>query len=179
MAHDLLIQNGTLLDPQTGESTRHDAAGIFHLRGMTDEEYVSDAIASGQRSGLLAVDLETLQTRTLSAEWGAPTLIHTDEGAVVVYAAPDQPVREFALVGVWVDADRDPFTVYEDRSTDAPPEYHPPASEQFEAPPGWMLLWPGSPGAEGDPETWEPEFLLLEVLTGNGQTYTHEMSSPR
>ena len=42
-----------------------------------------------------------------------------------------------------------------------------------------MLLWAGTLGSEGDPDTWEPEFLLMDLITGESQTFPYEFSPPR
>ena len=167
-----------IVDPASGESQVHDAPGIFQLRGATDTEYIADAISGEQRSGLLAVDLETLEVRVLTEEWGVSEVHQTEDGPVVVYFAPEQPPREVVLIGIWVDRDADPFVVYEDRDGDLPlpPEFSP-LGTGYEAPDGHILMWPGSPGPE--PRDSEPEFTLLDILSGEKLTFPSEMDPPR
>jgi len=161
-----------IVDPATNESVLHDQPGVFELRGATDDAYVADAF-NGERSGILAVDLTTLDVRTLSGEWGASEVHQTAQGPVVVYFVPNRAPREMLLVGIWLDREASPFPVYEDRTTDTPPtqDFHP-LGTGYEAPEGWLLLWPGSPGPDPDP-SWEPTFMLIEVLTGEERTFAH------
>lgn len=163
-----------VVEAATGESRLHDQAGVFELRGMTDDAYVADAF-SGGRSGILAVDLESLDVQVLSGEWGASEVHQTDEGPVVVYFAPNLAPRHIQLIGIRLDQDDDsPFLVYEERGTDAPPEQDfRPLGTGYEAPEGWMLLWPGSPGAEPDP-SWDPRFMLVEVMSGEALTFAYD-----
>jgi hypothetical protein len=162
-----------IVQPGSGDSRLHDEPGVFELRGMTEDVYVADAFA-GQRSGILAVDLDTLDVRVLSEEWGGSEIHHTADGPVVVYFAPDQPTRQVALVGIWLDRDESPFLVYDDRTTDTPPEwdFHP-LGTGYEAPDGWMLLWPGSPGPDPDASR-ERTFLLVDVLGGEELTFPYD-----
>ncbi len=102
----------------------------------------------------------------------------TDDGPLVVYFAPEQPPREVALIGIWLDRDEDPFVVYEDRDGDLPlpPEFSS-LGTGYEAPDGHILMWPGSPGPE--PRDSEPQFTLLDILSGEELTFPYEMDPPR
>lgn len=162
-----------VVDVSSGVSRPHDQPGVFELRGATDREYVADAISGEERSGILAVDFETLEVRVVVDEWGVSQVHDTDDGPLLVYFAPDQLPREVALVGVWLDRDEDPFVVYEDRDGDLPlpPEFNP-RGTGYEAPEGWTLMWPGSPGPE--PQESEPQFTLLDVLSGQELTFPYE-----
>ena len=166
-----------IVDAAGGESQLHDAPRIFQLRGATDTEYVADAISGDQRSGLLAIDLETQEVRVLAEEWGVSEVHQTDGGPLVVYFAPDQAPRDVALIGLWLDREADPFTVYEDRTGDLPlaPEFNP-RGTGYEAPEGQILMWPGSPGPE--PRDSEPEFTLLDILSGEELTFPYDIAPP-
>lgn len=166
-----------IVDTASGESRRHDAAGVFELRGATDSEYIADATSNQRRSGILAVDFETLEVRVVTEEWGVSEAHRTDDGPLVVYFAPDQPPREIAIIGVWLDRDEASFVVYEDRDADTLPEQQfSPGGTGYEAPTGWILMWPGPPGP--DPEAREPEFLLLNIASGEERTFPYEVERP-
>jgi hypothetical protein len=113
----------------------------------------------------------------VAGEWGVSEVHQTEDGPLLVYFAPDQPPREVALVGVWLDRGEDPFVVYEDRDGDLPlpPEFSP-RGTGYEAPEGWILMWPGSPGPE--PREAEPRFTLLDILSGEELTFPYEMDPP-
>ena len=39
-------------------------------------------------------------------------------------------------------------------------------------------MWPGSPGLAGA-EDWDPQFLLLDILSGEETTFPYEIEAPR
>lgn len=139
---------------------------------------VPSQISGEQRSGILAVDLETLEVRVLTEEWGVSEVHQTDDGPVVVFRArpaaarggtcrhlvgPSRgPIRRLTRTG--------PATFHFPRTSAA-------AATGYDAPDGYILMWPGSPGPE--PRDSEPEFTLLDILSGEELTFPYERDPPR
>ena len=48
-----------------------------------------------------------------------------------------------------------------------------PLGTGYETPDGHILMWPGSPGPE--PQDSEPQFTLLDILSGEELTFPYEM----